>query len=98
MTCILPHWGMVILGSLEALVEVFLALSSLHGEKALGLDNFTRLSVALLGLCEIQGFGFLRGVLWARPQATFERSLNASFMVLIPKKGKNDLKDFDSSA
>ena len=32
---------MVILGSLEALVEVFLALFSLHGEKALGLNNFT---------------------------------------------------------
>lgn len=41
MTCLLPRWGMVILGSLEALVEVFLDLSSLNGDKALGLDDFT---------------------------------------------------------
>ncbi|KAJ9680532.1 hypothetical protein PVL29_019761 [Vitis rotundifolia] len=73
--------------------EVFLALSELNGDKAPGPDGFT---LAFWHFCwdftkdEIMGFFkdfFERG--------KFVRSLNTTFLVLIPKKGgAEDLTDF----
>ena len=73
--------------------EIQIALSSLSGDKALGPDGFT---LALWEFCwdivkyEVMGF-----VVEFNDLGHFERSLNFTFIVLIPKKwGTNDLKDF----
>ncbi|RVW41827.1 hypothetical protein CK203_108407 [Vitis vinifera] len=72
--------------------EVFLALSELNGDKALGPDGF---SLAFWQFCwdfvkdEIMGFfkDFFEGKI--------VKSLNTTFLVLVPKKGgANDLCDF----
>ncbi|RVX14205.1 hypothetical protein CK203_011305 [Vitis vinifera] len=66
--------------------EVFAALSSLCGDKALGSDGFT---LAFWQGCwevvksEVMGFF---GEFYE--PGSFERSLNATFLVLVPKKGK----------
>ncbi|RVX08497.1 Transposon TX1 uncharacterized 149 kDa protein [Vitis vinifera] len=73
--------------------EIFAALSSFYGDKAPGPDGFT---MAFWLFCwdvvkpEILGLFrefYLHG--------TFQRSLNSTFLLLIPKKeGTEDLKDF----
>ncbi|KAJ9690749.1 hypothetical protein PVL29_013085 [Vitis rotundifolia] len=78
---------------LEQMFTVFLALSELNGDKALGPKGF---SLAFWQFCwdfvkdEIMGFFkdfFERG--------KFVRSLNTTFLVLIPKKGgAEDLSNF----
>ena len=75
--------------------EIFAALSSCCGDKAPGPDGFTMafwlfcwdvVKSDILGL--FREF-FLHG--------TFQRSLNSTFLVLIPKKeGAEDLRDFRS--
>ncbi|RVW71613.1 Transposon TX1 uncharacterized 149 kDa protein [Vitis vinifera] len=76
-----------------SLEEVYLALSELNGDKAPGPDGFP---IAFWQFCwdfvkeEIMGFFkdfFERG--------KFVRSLNSTFLVLVPKKGgAEDLRDF----
>ena len=72
--------------------EIFPALSSYCGDKALGPDGFT---MAFWLFCwdvvkpKILGFFgefYIHG--------TFQRSLNSTFLLLIPKEGTEDLKDF----
>ncbi|RVW78847.1 Transposon TX1 uncharacterized 149 kDa protein [Vitis vinifera] len=73
--------------------EVYLALLELNGDKALGPDGFP---IAVWQFCwdfvkdEIMGFFkdfFERG--------KFVRSLNSTFLVLVPKKGgADDLRDY----
>ena len=76
-----------------SLEEVYLALSELNGDKAPGPDGFP---IAFWQFCwdfvkdEIMGFFkdfFERG--------KFVRSLNSTFLVLVPKKGgAEDLRDY----
>ena len=72
--------------------EIFAALSSCCGDKAPGPDDFT---MAFWLFCwdvvkpEILGLFrefYLHG--------TFQRSLNSTFLLLIPKEGAEDLRDF----
>ncbi|KAL6343049.1 hypothetical protein AAG906_017861 [Vitis piasezkii] len=72
--------------------EIFAALSSFCGDKALGSDGFT---MAFWLFCwdvvkpEILGLFrefYLHG--------TFQRSLNSTFLLLIPKEGTEGLRDF----
>ena len=88
--------GEGLVSSLEVMVseeEIFATLSSFCGDKAPGPDGFT---MAFWLFCwdvvkpEILGLFrefYLHG--------TFQRSLNSTFLLLIPKKeGTEDLKDF----
>ena len=73
--------------------EVFGALSDLNGDKAPGPDGFT------MAFWQF-GWSFLKEKVMGffkdfHDQGKFVKSINASFMVLIPKKGgAEDLKDF----
>ena len=73
--------------------EVFEALSSLFGDKAPGLDNFT---MAFWHFC----WDFTKAEIMALFEdffclGTFQMSLNSTFLVLIPKKrGIEELKYF----
>ena len=73
--------------------EVFGALSDLNGDKAPGPDGFTmafwQFSWSFL---KEEVMGFFKEF---HDQGKFVKSINASFLVLIPKKGgAEDLKDF----
>ena len=73
--------------------EVFGALSDLNGDKAPGPDGFTmafwQFSWSFL---KEKVMGFFKDF---HDQGKFIKSINASFLVLIPKKGgAEDLKDF----
>ena len=73
--------------------EVFAALSDLGKDKALGLDGFT---MAFWSFCwdvvKVELMGFFRDF---HERGRFVKSLNATFLVLVPKKGgAEDLKDF----
>ena len=73
--------------------EVFEALSSLSGDKAPSPDGFT---MAFWHFC----LDFTKAEIMALFKdffrlGTFQRSLNSTFLVLIPKKGgAEELKDF----
>ena len=74
-------------------VEVFKVLLDLNGDKAPGPDDFS------LDFWQFN-WDFVKdeviGVFWEfHEHGRFVKSLNASFLVLIPKKGgAEDLKDF----
>ena len=73
--------------------EVFNALSTLNGDKAPGPDGF---SMAFWQCCwdvvKEKVMGFFRDF---HNHGRFVKSLNATFLVLMPKKGGvEDLKDF----
>ena len=73
--------------------EVVGALSDLNGDKALGPDGFSmafwQCSWSFL---KEEVMGFFKDF---HDQGRFVKSINASFLVLIPKKGgAEDLKDF----
>ena len=73
--------------------EMFTALSDLGKDKAPGLDGFT---MAFWLFCwdvvKIEIMGFFREF---HERGKFVKSLNATFLVLVPKKGgAEDLKDF----
>ena len=73
--------------------EVFAALSDLGKDKALGPDGFT---MAFWSFCwdvvKVELMGFFRDF---HERGRFVKSLNATFLVLVPKKGgAEDLKDF----
>ena len=81
-------WEALFLGE-----EVFFALSSLEGDKALGSDGFT---MTFWHQCwdfvKLEVMGFFKGLF---EQSSFVRRLNATFLVLILKNGgAQDLKDF----
>ena len=72
---------------------MFGALSDLNGDKASGFDGFTmafwQFSWSFL---KEEVMGFFKDF---HDQGKFIKSINASFIVLIPKKGgAKDLKDF----
>lgn len=75
--------------------EVLAALSSLSGDKALGPDGFT---IAFQQCC----WDFVKREVMSSFKefhefGSFQKSLNATFLVLVPKKGgAKDLKDFRS--
>ena len=73
--------------------EIFAALSSCYGDKALGPDRFT---MAFWLFCwdvvKSETLGLFREFYL---HGTFQRSLNSTFLVLIPKKeGAEDLSNF----
>ena len=73
--------------------EVFLALSDLNGNKAPGPDGFP---LSFWQFCwdfvKEEVMGFLKEF---HEHGRFVRSLNSTFLVLIPKKaGVEDLRDF----
>ena len=73
--------------------EVFSALSDLNGDKAPGLDGFS-LSFWQFSsdFVKEEVMGFLKEF---HEHGRFVRSLNSTFLVLIPKKaGAEDLRDF----
>ena len=66
--------------------EVFSALSGFGGDKALRLDGFSMVFV------KDEVMGFFREF---HEYGSLEKSLNATFLVLIPKNGGvEDLRDF----
>ena len=73
--------------------EVFGALSDLNGDKAPGPDGFTMAFWQFSwGFLKEEVMGFFKDF---HDQGKFIKSINASFMVLIPKKkGAGDLKNF----
>ena len=73
--------------------EVFAALSDLNGDKAPGLDGFTMVLWQFSwSFLKEEVMGFFKDF---HDQGKFVKSINASFLVLIPKKGGvEDLKDF----
>ena len=74
--------------------EVFVALSSLEGDKASGLDGFSMdFWQFCWGVMKIEVMSYF----WAEfhDLGTYQRSLNSTFIVLVPKKWETiDLKDF----
>ena len=73
--------------------EILAALSSLCRDKVSGLDWF---SMAFWQFCwDIMKFEVMGLFVEFHHSGFFERSLNATFIVLIPnKKGVEDLRDF----
>ena len=73
--------------------EVFVAVLDLGKDKAPSLDDFTMVFwFFLLGCYEGRGYGFFRDF---HERDKFVKSLNATFLVLVPNKGGvEDLKDF----
>ena len=72
--------------------KVFAALSDLGKDKALGPDGFT-MAFWLFSwdLVKVEIMSFFKNFMRGR----FVKSLNATFLVLVPKKGgAEDLKDF----
>ena len=73
--------------------EVFAALTDLGKDKALGPNGFT-MAFWLFGwdVVKVEIMGFFREF---HERGRFVKSLNATFLVLVPKKGgAEDLKDF----
>ena len=73
--------------------EVFAVLTDLGKDKAPGPDGFT-MAFWLFGWDVVKGeiMGFFREF---HERGKFVKSLNATFLVLVPKKGgAKDLKDF----
>ena len=75
---------MVILRSSEVLLKVVLALSIYIGTSPLVWATLLVFLKCCLGCVRYEILGFFGRIY---EQDTFERSLRASFMVLIPKKG-----------
>ncbi|XP_059664125.1 uncharacterized protein LOC132309882 [Cornus florida] len=77
--------------------EVFSALKSCNGDKALGLDGFTmRFLLQCWKVVREKVTGSFHAF---RAQGSFEKSLNATFIVFIPKKGEAmDVRDFRPNA
>ncbi len=73
--------------------EVVTALHQISGEKALGPDGFT---LAFFQQCwEVVKVEVLNTIQEFYEHEEFERSLNSTFVVLIPKKvGTSDVRDF----
>ena len=73
--------------------EVVLALNQINGEKVSGPDGFT---LAFFHHCwDVVKKEVLDSLQEFYVHETFERSLNSTFVVLIPKKvGASDVKDF----
>ena len=69
--------------------EVYVALSDMNGDKALGLDGFP---MAFWYFVNEEVMGFFKDFF---EQNKFVRSLNSTFLVLIPKKQNAvDIKDY----
>lgn len=75
------------------LEEVLSALRSMEGDKAPSPDGF---SMAFLQQCwEVIKEDIMQAFQFFHASMSFEKSFNASFLVLLPKKnGAGDLKDF----
>ena len=73
--------------------EVYAALTNLSKDKALGPDGFTMVFwLFCWDVVKIETMGFFREF---HERGRFVKSLNATFLVLVPKKGgAEDLKDF----
>ena len=74
--------------------EAFMALSKLNRDKATGLDGF---SLAFWQHCrdvvKVEVLSFFKEF---HEQGCFVKILNATFLVLVPKRGAKELKDFRS--
>lgn len=70
-----------------------MALRSMSGDKASGLDGF---SMAFFSTCwEVIKEDIMEVFQFFHANSCFEKSLNASFLVSIPKKnGASDMEDF----
>ena len=73
--------------------ELFIALSELNGDKALGPDDF---SLAFWQHCwdvvKVKVLSFFKEF---HEHGCFAKNLNATFLVLVPKRGEaEELKDF----
>ena len=73
--------------------EVFTALSDLNGDKAPSPDGFSIAFLAIqLRFCEGGNYGFFQRI---SENNMFVRSLNSTFLVLVPKnENVADIKDF----
>lgn len=73
--------------------EVFKALGEMCGDKAPGPDGFT---IAFYKRCwRVVKDDFMKVLLEFHKDASLERSANATFIALIPKKGEAvDIRDF----
>ena len=73
--------------------EMVVALNQISGEKALGLDGFT---LAFFHHCwDVVKKEVLDSIQEFYVHEAFERSLNSTFVVLIPKKvGASDVKEY----